>query len=82
MTTHTIRTCHTKYGGGGYHCSVARLFPHHYGKHTAFGDRVVMKPKYWKELGKFPDRKSALAAGRDWVNANKPQPINQKDTTT
>lgn len=41
----------------------ARLYPHRYSKHTAYGERVVMKPGRWFTVpGQFRDRKSALNA--------------------
>lgn len=50
--------------GGGFYASWTKIRLHHYGAHTAYGARAVLKPSGWREVGKFPTRKEAITAAR------------------
>lgn len=40
---------------------------HTYGAHTRLGKRTVWKELFSRDLGKFPTRAEAQAAGKTWV---------------
>ena len=46
---------------------IVKKAPKTYGRHTAHGARTVLKPFAFIPLGKFPTKKDAVWAAKEWL---------------